>query len=256
MSKAVGGVAPNSTLRKNQNESDLLCYLGEDVISVKRVLKVGLYETKVLIRTERPKGDTEFQNELTIEDFEGLGNNKVIVANSLGLIEVFVYDAGSGNCMKLENYDLNDNETTLQPKEVVTCISLRKNEKYLAAATTINDHKRGKISLLKRIMIFMVKPDSKLEQVAFRDFGNTENSNSAYYYINFKFDFRDIPVIFAFQNEDQRRLDVYSYDEGRVNLIHRVLDYHSNYFTAIRDINDFIVSVDYDGVLKILEVPD
>jgi hypothetical protein len=92
-----GGEAPHSTLRFNQNESALLCYLGNDAVTIKIVpeaKKKGVYDTNIVIKSTPPKGrgvNTSTHQELTIEDFEAIGNNQVIMANSFGVLDLFDY---------------------------------------------------------------------------------------------------------------------------------------------------------------------
>lgn len=56
--------------------------------------KKGVYDTNLLIKSSAPVGRTvnvSLQQELSIEDFEAIGNNQVILANSFGVMDLFEY---------------------------------------------------------------------------------------------------------------------------------------------------------------------
>lgn len=97
VTKVGGGEAPHSTLRYNSDESALLTYLGEDAITIKIIptrKKTGVYETDMLIKTTYPRNrdiNKSGHHELTIEDFQPIGKDKVILANSLGVIDLYQY---------------------------------------------------------------------------------------------------------------------------------------------------------------------
>lgn len=43
---------------------------------------------------------------------------------------------------------------------------------------------------------------------------------------------------------------------GKIGLVHSESDYHERDFSAINSINGKIMSIDYDGVMRVLEVPE
>lgn len=77
-----------------------------------------------------------------------------------------------------------------------------------------------------------------------------------YFYMNFDYVFKGIPLIYAFQNEDEMRLDIFGIKNNKIKLIHSQLRYHTTDFSAIRSLNGRFVSIDYDGVMRVLEVPE
>jgi len=97
VSNVKGGQGPHSTLRFNENESALFCLLGNDTVTIKLIPeqgKRGLYETNFMVRGSFPQGreiNRSGHHDLTIEDFSTLADDKIILANSLGVLDVYKY---------------------------------------------------------------------------------------------------------------------------------------------------------------------
>jgi hypothetical protein len=75
-------------------------------------------------------------------------------------------------------------------------------------------------------------------------------------YINFDYKFKNVPLIYAFQNENKMRLDIFGLKDGKLSLVHSQPHYHTCDFSAIKSMNGKFISIDYDGVMRVLEVPE
>lgn len=286
-----GGEAPNSTLRFNSDESALLTYLGNDALTLKIVPeqnKKGVYETNMMIKGSYPMGrdiNKSGHHELTIEDFEAIGKDKVIMANSLGVLDLYQYslvpqqsqvmgvNASQLNTQvklaparRLDSFDINQGKQ-IQAHEMITSISVFQNPKStqdpLVAVSTIQNNVNGDAEgKLKAIHIYKVNQASnKIELVCYKDFGWQQNNKSLYYWLDFTHMYKGQNVLYAFQNEDQKKLDMFVMNwnaqtsSWNLDQFHSQPNYSNEYFTAIRARGNKIVNIDYDGVMKILDVP-
>lgn len=89
--------------------------------------------------------------------------------------------------------------------------------------------------------------------------------NSMYTYLSFyepelPQEFRKIsnnqpPIILAFQGGDKFALDAYSLEQGSgtLNMVATKENYHETDFSAIRRTREGIVSIDFEGNLKIFK---
>jgi hypothetical protein len=125
----------------------------------------------------------------------------------------------------------------------------------MLAVSTINNPDSDKGSTLSRLLVFKLDGKGRLIPYVQHRFQH-QGPNSMYFYMNFDYVFKGIPLIYAFQNEDEMRLDIFGIKNGKIGLIHSQPKYHSTDFSAIRSINGRFVSIDYDGVMRILEVPE
>lgn len=166
----------------------------------------------------------------------------------------------------LHVYDLNYNKS-IEAHEVITCISvyqqLGSTQDPLIAVSTIQNNLNGNNEgKLKAMHIYKINQTSnQIEFVFYQDFGWGQNLRSMYYWIDFTHMFRGENVLFAFQNDDQKKLDVYvmtwnmAQRKWVLDLVYSQPGFNSEYFTAIASKDDKIFSVDYDGVMKILTIP-
>ena len=243
--KGVDG--PNESLRTNKDESLVLANLGK-AITIKQVLpNAGLKDTNIFIRTETQTPGC------MIEDFVALRRTGVITANSMGILEVFSFDLKTKNYRKLSHVDLNHKITQPEQHQQITTMALSENEEYLAVSTITEDDSFQ--CRLKKLLIFKVRKDGKLQLIDQKEFFKS-GKDSMYHYMNFEFSFKGVPLLLAFQSEDERRLDVYAFKNTKLSLVHSEKYYHPDDFSAIRSVNGSIVSMDYNGVLRVLNVPE
>lgn len=122
----------------------------------------------------------------------------------------------------------------------------------LAVATCIEDQNKVSLSTL---YLFSVENNGQLRLLDKREFKQNPGT-SMYFYLNFEYKYRNIPMIFAFQADGTRNLDIFAVEGGKLDFVYREMDYHDKDFSAIRGINGRIVSVDYDGVMRIMGIPE
>ena len=245
---------PGKSLRYNREESLLLCNM-EDSITVKQIIpdKNGLTDTPVRIPAAENFQNLTLSATPRIEDFVALRQNGVILANSEGEIVVYTFDAGTGTHKQLHSVNLNLDQDPTSMKQQVTCMALSEAEDYLVVATITDSE--GMPAKLKHLMVFHVGVDGKLDLQDVREFVGS-GPNSMYSYINFDYKCNGVPLAIAFQPEDERRCDVFAFIDGKLELAYTKMGYHSSDFTAIRAVSGKIVSIDYNGVMRILSVPE
>lgn len=242
--KGVDG--PNKSLRTNKTEELLFANEG-DCITIKQVKEedYGLRNTGIRIVTGPGKN-------VTIEDYIAIKKNGLIIANSLGVIEIFTFDIYKRKYKKISQLNLNRGVKASKQFQQVTTMAVTEDESMLAVATCIEDEQDVK---LKNLLIFKIENKGNLTLLDARDFDRYPG-HSMYFYLNFEYTYLGLPVLFAFQAEGQKRADIYVFDKGQVDLVCSHRGYHSCDFSAIRALNGKIVSIDYDGVMRILDVPE
>ena len=291
VSTVKGGEVPNSTLRFNTDETALFTYMGQDAITLKIVPtkeKKGVYETNMVIKGSYPLGrdiNRSGHHELTIEDFEAIGSNRVVLANSLGVLDLYEYslvpqqsqimDINASKldsqvklapAKRLHSFDINLGKR-VENHEMITAISVYQNpsgtQDPLIAVSTIQNNVQGDSEgRLKAIHIYKIdQVKNQIELVCYNNFGVQQNNSSLYYWMDFTHTFNGQNVLYAFQNEDQRKLDVFlmnwntNTNQWNLQQIHSEVGYTNDYFTAIRARGNQIVNIDYNGVMKILTIP-
>ena len=108
---------------------------------------------------------------------------------------------------------------------------------------------------LARIIVMRLDQKGQLVPVCQNRFVN-EKANSMYFYVNFEYTVKGTPLIYAFQNEDQMRMDIFALRNNSLSLVYSHPNYHTTDYSAIRSINGKLVSIDYDGMMRVLEVPE
>lgn len=246
--KLNGAEGPNKCLRYNNDETILLGNTSTNILAYKVLPEKGVQPTSVNIQTT-----TQPMNETLVEfeDYVAIGNNGVITGNSLGVLEGFEYNVVNGTQAKRFEYNINEG---MPPNlyQQITSMSLSDDQKYLAVATAI-DNQRVE-GCLNKLIVFSINPEG-LRPVDTKEFSNS-NPDSLYFFINFDYRYRGSRLIMCFQADDQMRLDAYSFDNENIELIHTVYNYHKNVYSAIRGMSGNIISVDYEGEMKILSIPE
>lgn len=208
-----GAQAPHSTLRFNNSETALLCLLGTDSVTIKLIPesgKKGLLDTNFLVKGTYPPGrdiNRTGHHELTIEDFAALGDDKIIMANSLGVIDVFKYSTTPmqnpqqvrrvdlPQPVKLDTLDINFNKQINQ-HEMITCISVNKtvdnaSNSLIAVATIQNNQGGDRDGLLRCVHIFRFNhQNNQLALLCTKDFGWNQAPKSLYYWMDFTHTFQ------------------------------------------------------------------
>jgi hypothetical protein len=266
VSNLKGQWTPKSVLRANGSQTHLICHLQDDLLTVKKVEEMGLEDTDIFIRTNSGydsikenhymSDSTVGHTKVSIEDFCALGDDKVIIGNSLGVLEIFKFSLENFTVKKLSSFDLSKSSRRIGLEESVTCISLSKDGKKLAVATAIESEQKTGRNRLKKLLIFEIKENFHLMEIGFKDFGNEEPENSCYYFLEFGLDFKGIPMIFCFQNADEKRVDVFSFKAGMIELVCSEEEYHDETYSAIGVAGRSVVTVDFDGLMKVLTVPE
>ncbi len=247
--KSLGVDGPNRSLKVNKNESCLLINEGKQI----QIWEIALGDNRGIRKTGIVIEMTNPDEEVIIEDFVPLKDKGVILTDSTGLIEIFLYDLHKRSYTKLSDYNINEGVKHPELFEQITNICLNDRENMLALSTSRSDMKNG-ANVLTRMVVFTLGPKGRMHP-QWQERFNNEKPNSMYYYMNFEYSYNDTQLIFAFQNEDKMRLDIFGIKDGFMNLIHTQLNYHDTDFSAIRAINGKLISIDYDGVMRVLEVP-
>lgn len=170
------------------------------------------------------------------EDYVAIGSNGVITGNNQGLIEGFEYDINAGSNIKRFEYNINQGRPANLFQQI-TSMSLSDDQQYLAVATAM-DNQRVQ-ACLNKLFVFSISPQG-LNLVDSKEFPNS-NADSMYFYIDFDYRYRGTRIIFAFQNDDQMRLDAYAFENERIENIHTVYNYHQNPFSAIRGLVEILL---------------
>lgn len=255
--KAKGANVPQSTLRSNKAENVIIAFLGKDTLSIKSCpsnLPKGVKETRMVV-----KSTFGMKTDVTIEDFACIGDDKIVVINNYGLIEIFKFYLEEEKVKKICDLDINFHSKKYLDFPI--SLSVRElNGICKLAISTVYDNDKGNLKeeeILKSLQIFEFR-EKKIKKVAEKKFTfDEQKTSSSYYHVDYSFDYKGKDILFAFQNDGDMNLDVYCVDEGKVDLVIRESQYHSEYFTAIRKVGDQgIVSVDYSGVMKVLMVND
>lgn len=257
--KAKGANIPNSTLRTNKKENLLLAFLGKDTISVKfcpEKVPKGVQESGILIKSTFEKKN------VSIEDFSCIGDNMVVTVNNFGLIEIFEFSRKSGKTNKICEYYLNDYREKKEFLDFPICLSVKekKGENCKFAISTVYDDEKGELreeEVQKSLQIFEFT-GNKIKKIYEKKFEIEDSGpSSAYYYVDFTFEYKGREILLGFQNEGERNLDVFSVEKREISKIFTERGYHSDYFSGIRRLGDeAIVSVDYSGNLKILRLKE
>lgn len=248
VSKAKGVEGPNRCLRYNNDESVILANGGDSITGMMVFNPKGVQPSNLKIRSESRSVN---QSPVEFEDYVALGNNGIITGNNLGVLEGFEYNVSNGTHTRRYAHNINEGRP-VNLYQQITSMALSDDQKYLAVATAI-DNQRVQ-ACLNSLMVFEVFPDS-LHLVDIKEFPNS-NSDSMYFYINFDYRYKDTRLIMAYQGGDQNRLDAYSFDHGRIEHIHTVYNYHNGPYSAIRGMSGKVVSVDYDGEMKLMTIPE
>lgn len=254
---AKGANLPNSTLRTNKFENAILAFLGDNRISVKYLPKdmpKGVKETKIVIKSTFGE-----KTNVTVENFACFDRDKVVVLNNYGLIEIFQFSLKSDNFRKLCDLDMNLKSGDYLEFPVGLSVK-EKNGVVKFAVSTLYDDDSGEIrqeEILRSLKIFEFK-ENEIIKICEKEFELSEKRvSSSYYYIDFNYEYKGKEILFGFQNEEERNLDIYCVENNKIELVHREKSYHSDYFTAIRRFGDEgIVSVDYSGEMKILKLDE
>lgn len=165
-----------------------------------------------------------------------------------------MYDIQKGGSKKVSEFFINSGVTDQSLVEQITTIGMDEQEDMLVISTQNNQMGRGS-NQLARIMVMKLDQKGQLVPVCQNRFVN-EKANSMYFYINFEYTVKGTPLIYAFQNEDQMRMDIFALRNNNLSLIYSHANYHSTDYSAIRSINGKFVSIDYDGMMRVLEVPE
>ena len=198
-----------------------------------------------------------------IIDFESLGMDKILIATNDGILEIWSFDVLAESSKLLCRYDINqeakkseDDITRLN--EQITSIGLSKSEEFVAVATAVQQMKRGDAEVnlkLKRLIIYRIGAGGSVEEVTYKEFGIAETPFAFYQHLNFKCCYNDHLMLYAFQGCGERKLDVYSFIGEYFRLVYSQEDYHDHDYCAISFIDDKIISMDFEGEMKIIDVP-
>jgi len=248
--KVQGVDGPNQCIKHNIHDNCLF-FNNVNSITVKKVNEVkGVNNTGIVIRTRTVSNDPNIGVE--IEAYEAVGHNGIITGNNFGVLEGFIFDVNKGQHKKVFETNLNQNLPSNLHQQI-TAMSVCDNQRFVAVATTV---KNGNYeSCLSKLYVFSIS-NKGLTQIAVKEFYNT-NPNSLYFYLNFEYDFKGTSMIFAFQDDDEYRLDVYAFENKQnLKLVHSKKNYHTGDFSAIRALGGKIVSVDYEGEMRVLSIPE
>lgn len=242
--KGVDG--PNKSLRTNILENLIFVNLGNEItIKIVNLDSVGLRDTNIYIKTQ-----TKNQPDVTIEDYISLKKNGLILANSIGILEIFTFNVGNNSYQKLSELDFNKNRSV--EFEQITNIAINDEENLLSVATCVE---KNDDVVMNSLRLFRVNNNGSLVLLDERKY-NLRDNFPMYFYLNFDYKCEGIPVLFAFQAEGERNLDIFTVENDKLNFVHTEHNYHKNDFSAIRSINGKIFSIDYNGILRILNVPE
>jgi hypothetical protein len=250
VNKIQGVDGPNKCLQHNIGDSLLFVNSGNS-IAVKQVNpNKGVQNTRVVIPTYTKSNNPNIPVE--IEAYEPVGYNALITGNNFGVLEGFSFDINSGKHRKVFEKNLNQNLPPSMQNQI-TSMSVSEDQRYLAVATMVSNQRVE--SCLSKLFVFGIT-NAGLRQIAVKEFFDS-NANSLYYYINFEYKFKGVPLIFAFQDADEYRLDIYAFENQQLlKLIHSKKGFHRGDFSAIRALGGQIVSVDYEGEMRILTIPE
>ena len=263
-----GGRTLHSTLRFNEAETVILSHEEANTIRLRHkpeFLSQGLLSTSISIKTcEDDLHISRTRLKVAIEDFQCLESDKVITANSLGIIEIFRFNIEEQICRKISEFRINSKGSNIgekadQKPELVTNMAVTRDGQgghFLAVSTvearfgTPGSHNEN---LLKKVIVFRIDNCYNIQRFAVKEFNKKpQEQKSLYYYLNFSYSYKGRKLLLAFQNEGERALDVYALEGDSLELIYSKKGYHGEYFTAIRQNGESVVSVDYDGVMRIL----
>lgn len=248
VSKVRGVEGPNRCLRYNNDESVLLANRGDSITGMLVFNPKGVQKTNLDIKSESlPIKDTAVE----FEDYVALGNNGIISGNNQGVIEGFEYNVSNGTHVRRYMHNINQGRPVSLYQQI-TSMALSDDQKYLLVATAIDNQRIQ--ACLNSLMVFEIFPDS-LNLVDVKEFPNS-NADSMYFYTNFEYRYKDERLIFAYQGGDQNRLDAYSFKNGKIEHVHTVYNYHNGPYSAIRGMAGKIISVDYDGEMKLMSIPE
>lgn len=241
--KGVDG--PNKALATNKNEDFLYVNVGKS-IGVKLINNEnqGIKETGIVIESK--------QQNVVFDDYVPLKRNGIITANSLGVLEVFSLNLQERNYRKLAEYNINQNARSKREFQQITTIAINDTEDLLAVGTCIEDSEEVK---LKNLIVFEILKSGQLDPLDARDFDQNPG-DAMYFYLNFEYTYKGYPILFAFQADGDRRADAFLFKEEKLELVSSEKFYHKKGFSAIRDLNGKIFSVDYDGVMRVLNIPE
>lgn len=248
--KSIGVDGPNRCLKVNKNETCLLINEGKQI----QVWEIGLGENRGIRKAGIAIKMSNLDPEVIIEDYLPLKDKGVIITDSTGLIEIFLFNLQNKTFAKLSEFDLNEGVEKPEIFEQITNMCLDEEEQMLAIATARSTTEEG-TNQLTRLVVFKVDIKGRPHPLCQKRFTN-ESPNSMYFYLNFEYTYKGVPLLYAFQNEDTMRLDVFGINDSKLGLIHSQHKYHSTDFSAIRSINGKLISIDYDGVMRVMEVPE
>lgn len=246
--KLDGVDGPNRCLRYNNDETVLLGNRGSSITGMKVLNGKGVQKTRMNIQSQTPPiNDTMVE----FEDYVAIGSNGIIAGNNQGVLEGFEYNINTGDHVKRFEFNLNQGRPANLFQQI-TSMSLSDDQQYLAVSTAI-DNQRVQ-ACLNKLFVFAITPQG-LKIVDTKDFPNS-NADSMYFYIDFDYRYRGTRMIFAFQSDDQMRVDAYAFENERIELVHSVYNYHQEPFSAIRGLSGSIISIDYVGGMKIMTIPE
>ena len=248
--KSRGVDGPNKCLRYNKNESCIFVNDGKKI----SVWEVGIDNNRGIRKAGIDITISNKNPEVIIEDFVTLKDKGVVTTDSTGLIELFFFDLKNKIFKKLSEFDINKQEAQSGQTESVTTMSFDETETMLTVST-VSNNKSSPVNQLSRLLVLDLDIKGNLHLNCQKKFEG-EKVNSMYFYVNFEYSYKGVPLVYAFQNEDQMRLDIFGLRNGVLSLIHSQPKFHSTDFSAIRSINGRFISIDYDGVMRVLEVPE
>lgn len=253
VTKAKGSNTPNSSLRTSKYENVMLFYLGGNKISVKEIPKgtsSGFKETKIVI-----KSDYKDRKHVSIEDFVCFDRDKVAVVNNYGVLQIFRFSLSREEYRKISEIKIHDVNSKYRDFPIGLTFKKTKDS-FLFALSTIYDDNEGSLrdeEIGKSLKIIEFK-DKELQIIAENKVEFDQNKpSSGYYYLDWSFSYKGKDILLAMQNDDQRNCDVFTFEDGNLELVHREAGYSEDYFTAVGKVDGIgIVNVDYGGVMKIV----
>ena len=205
--------------------------------------------------------------ELKFIDFCPLDNDKVITVNNLGQLQVFEFRIDKKKFRKIFEQDLTQICKNRQIK--ITTIALSSPQNFLALA--VSDYSNFVEGVLDSVFVYHVSSEKPLgmnnkEGIEYLNLISThkclgEKPRSSYNFLNFDYHYKGLPLLIAMQKDGDLRLDAFVLEDpedskAKLSLKARKVQYHNVGFKAVGIECGEIISVDFNGVMRRLKLPE
>lgn len=240
---------PNKSLRVSRDKKFLLINENKSI----RVYVIGkneIFKTSISMICQ----DRASKQLKEIEDFLFIDENKCVIATTDSFIYILAFNLKENDWEEIAQIDLNhpNFKTNNETEELqITAISVSKDRKYLSVSLVTDI---GENSQQRKIVIFKIRSDFTLKTAIDHDFGKSQPVNTMFSHLDMNFTANGYQLLLAFEGGNKLGMHIYVINGDKLLLFEKVDYYHRTDFCALKEYNGKIYSIDFDGVMNILDL--